>query len=105
MVNVFEFELSYMIMATEASPDRPIHIIHFNDVYNINPTITKDADGNILSITGGAARFKSIIESLSPLNPLILFRFDSDRNMLLEFSPFSSCLTWNKVATSYLPLR
>eukprot|EP01083_Nonionella_stella_P010016 28619_1 len=53
-----------------------INIIHFNDVYNINPVIKKDTDGNIKSISGGAAYFKSFVNMLSPLKPIILFSGD-----------------------------
>jgi len=53
-----------------------VNIVHFNDVYNINPIIKKDGDGNITSICGGASRFKSMLNTLSPLNPIVLFSGD-----------------------------
>ena len=64
-------------MAQEAKNNSDvINIIHFNDVYNINPVIKKDGDGNIKSIKGGASRFKSFINTLSSLKPIILFSGD-----------------------------
>ena len=43
-------------------------IIHFNDVYNIEPS---DRDP-----VGGAARFKTKIKELASKNPLVLFGGD-----------------------------
>ncbi len=62
-----------------------INIIHFNDVYNINPIVKKDADGNITSISGGASRFKSFINTLAPVKPIILFRFVTQLFVLRMF--------------------
>lgn len=45
-----------------------ITILHFNDVYNVNP---RDRDP-----CGGAAKFAHAIKSYSHLNPLILFSGD-----------------------------
>jgi len=59
-----------------ASDANVIHIIHFNDVYNINPIIKKDASGAVTNVIGGAARFQTFINTLSPLKPLILFSGD-----------------------------
>ena len=55
--------------------DNVINIIHFNDVYNINPVVKKDGEGKIISAKGGASRFKTFVNTLSPLKPIILFRF------------------------------
>eukprot|EP01084_Bolivina_argentea_P137137 241514_1 len=64
-------------MSQPAESDTDVlNIIHFNDVYNINPIIKKDGDGNIKSVCGGASRFKSFINTLSPLKPIILFSGD-----------------------------
>jgi len=46
-----------------------ITIVHFNDVYNIQP---RDVEP-----VGGAARFATAIRNLSPLNPLVLFSGDA----------------------------
>ena len=63
----------------EYSPDikdRVINIVHFNDVYDIKPNIKKDGDGNIIRVRGGASRFKSVLNTISPLNPIVLFSGD-----------------------------
>ena len=46
-----------------------IRIIHFNDVYNIEP---RDKEP-----VGGAARFKTAIDSLGDSEPLVLFSGDA----------------------------
>ena len=49
-----------------AKPNKNVlHIVHFNDVYNIE----SNKYGH-----GGAARFATIVNDIKPLNPLILFR-------------------------------
>lgn len=45
-------------------------IIHFNDVYNVDPTSAKEP-------IGGAARFLTAVRSYQHLNPLILFSGDA----------------------------
>ena len=64
-------------MAAVSANNNVINIIHFNDVYNINPVVKKDGSGNITSLKGGASRFKTFVKTLSPLKPIILFRFAS----------------------------
>ncbi|XP_028037737.1 protein 5NUC isoform X2 [Bombyx mandarina] len=44
-------------------------IIHFNDVYNIEPTTTTEP-------VGGALRFSTAVKALQHLNPLVLFSGD-----------------------------
>ena len=46
-----------------------ITILHFNDVYNIEPRETEPV--------GGAARFVTAIKQMSHLNPLVLFSGDA----------------------------
>ena len=46
-----------------------ITILHFNDVYNVEP---KDREP-----VGGAARFATIIKSFLPENPLVFFSGDA----------------------------
>ena len=48
--------------------EKVIHILHFNDVYNINE--------REIEPVGGAARFISAVEKYKHLNPLILFSGD-----------------------------
>ncbi|CAD7014715.1 uncharacterized protein LOC101459616 isoform X1 [Ceratitis capitata] len=49
--------------------DTPLTILHYNDVYNIEPNCGKEP-------VGGAARFCTAIKSFAHLNPLILFSGD-----------------------------
>lgn len=71
-----------------------ITILHFNDVYNVNP---RDRDP-----CGGAAKFAHAIKSYSHLNPMILFSGDI-------FSP--SVCKWlllareSRLATDFPPLE
>ena len=53
---------------TTASKSRQLTILHFNDVYNIEP---RDKEP-----VGGAARFATKVASLRYLNPLIVFSGD-----------------------------
>ncbi|XP_026728619.1 uncharacterized protein LOC113494469 isoform X2 [Trichoplusia ni] len=46
-----------------------VHIVHFNDVYNIEPTTNTEP-------IGGALRFSTAVKSLQHLNPLVLFSGD-----------------------------
>lgn len=50
------------------SSERVIHIIHFNDVYNLHEKEKEPV--------GGAARFITAVESFKHLNPLVLFSGD-----------------------------
>lgn len=45
-------------------------ILHFNDIYNVEPNSSREP-------IGGAARFLTAIKSFSDLNPLILFSGDA----------------------------
>ena len=76
-------------MAKEAKEKaNSITIIHFNDVYNIEP---RDKEP-----VGGAARFKTKTKELAWKNPLVLFSGDA-------LSPSQSMITYRViyVCTSY----
>lgn len=45
-------------------------IIHFNDIYNIEPNSAREP-------IGGAARFLTAVKSFQHLNPLVLFSGDA----------------------------
>lgn len=47
-----------------------LKIIHFNDIYNVEPNSSREP-------VGGAARFLTVIKSFANLNPLILFSGDA----------------------------
>ncbi|XP_065211905.1 trifunctional nucleotide phosphoesterase protein YfkN isoform X2 [Planococcus citri] len=55
-------------MSTSASTCSSITILHFNDVYNVEP---READP-----AGGASKFSHAVKSFSSLNPLVLFSGD-----------------------------
>ena len=65
-----------MAQVADSNAKKVINIVHFNDVYNINPIIKKDGDGNITKVSGGASRFKSVLNTLAPFNPIVLFSGD-----------------------------
>ena len=46
-----------------------VTIVHFNDVYNIEPSDQEPV--------GGAARFATAINQLAPLNPMVVFSGDA----------------------------
>ena len=50
-------------------PSKKLTIIHFNDVYIIEEREKEPV--------GGAARFKTAVDSLSDKNPLVLFSGDA----------------------------
>jgi len=55
-------------------------IIHFNDIYNIEPNLSREP-------IGGAARFLTAIKSFQHLNPLVLFSGDAfSPSMLSTFT-------------------
>jgi 5'-nucleotidase len=62
---------------SESGPLTELTILHFNDVYNIEP---RD-----LEPVGGAARFTSAIKQRAHLNPLVLFSGDAFNPSLSEF--------------------
>lgn len=55
-------------MGSNVKDPTTITILHFNDVYNIEP---REQDP-----VGGAARFKTAVDNLRNLNPLVLFSGD-----------------------------
>lgn len=50
-------------------PSKKLTIVHFNDVYIIEEREREPV--------GGAARFKTVVDSLSDKNPLVLFSGDA----------------------------
>lgn len=54
-------------------------IIHYNDIYNIEPNSSKEP-------IGGAARFLTAIKSFSHLNPLVLFSGDAFSPSMRKYS-------------------
>lgn len=55
-----------------------IVIVHFNDVYNVEPRQSPEP-------IGGAARFCTAVKSLQHLNPLILFSGDAFSPSMCKF--------------------
>lgn len=55
--------------ASSTPEDRPLTIVHFNDVYNIEEREKEPV--------GGAARFKTKVDSLKEFKPLVLFSGDA----------------------------
>lgn len=53
-------------------------IIHFNDVYNVEPR-------NGLEPVGGAARFCAAVKSFQHLQPLVLFSGDAFSPSMCEY--------------------
>ena len=62
-------------MANSAEKAEHMTIIHFNDVYNIEPirNLKKLKDGESI---GGAARFTTKVKELARKEPLVLFSGD-----------------------------
>lgn len=48
---------------------QPIHIVHFNDVYEVRENEKKE-------VCGGADRFATLVHSFKDKNPLVLFSGD-----------------------------
>lgn len=63
-------------------------ILHFNDIYNVEPNSSREP-------IGGAARFLTAIKSFENLNPLILFSGDA-------FSPSIRELTYYHNSIQYI---
>ena len=59
------------IMASTEEKAKHLTIIHFNDVYNIEPTKDKG------EFVGGAARFTTKVKELAKKEPLVLFSGDA----------------------------
>lgn len=55
-----------------------LNIIHFNDIYNVEPNSAREP-------VGGAARFLTAIKSFDHLNPLILFSGDAFSPSIRKF--------------------
>jgi len=58
-----------MSESAETAAGTTINIVHFNDVYNIEPGIQEPV--------GGAARFVTAVRQLADLNPLVMFSGDA----------------------------
>ena len=56
-------------LSSLSSTFKQITLIHFNDVYNIEPREKEPV--------GGASRFKTALETLSDKNPMVLFSGDA----------------------------
>jgi 5'-nucleotidase len=54
-----------------------VTILHYNDVYNIEP--------RVMEPVGGAARFCAAVKSFSHLNPLVLFSGDIFSPSMCEY--------------------
>lgn len=77
-ISIIAFLLLSILSCATAKPERHFTIIHFNDIYQLEPT-----NGGK---TGGAARVKTIIDGLSQEDPLVLFSgdlFGSSQNALV----------------------
>lgn len=59
-----------------------ITILHYNDVYNVDATSTREP-------IGGAARFLTAVKSFSHLDPLILFSGDAFSPSMRKFLRFT----------------
>lgn len=57
------------LLQNMSDPKRPLTILHYNDVYNVESNSSVEP-------VGGAARFCTAIKSLADENPLILFSGD-----------------------------
>lgn len=57
-----------------------LNIIHFNDVYNVEPNSTREP-------CGGVARFLTAIKTFDHLNPLILFSGDAFSPSIRKLTP------------------
>lgn len=67
---MLDTEFGHIDMTTNIKiDDEMFTILHFNDVYNIEPNSTSEP-------VGGAARFCTAIKSFHTLQPLILFSGD-----------------------------
>lgn len=64
-------------------------IIHFNDIYNVEPNSSREP-------IGGAARFLTAIKTFAHLNPLVLFSGDAFSPSIRKFNSekFSAPNAW-----------
>ena len=71
--------------------EKSITILHFNDVYNIEPQVTQEPQG-------GAARMSQYVKSVKDLNPLVLFSGDAfNPSLSKDFCLFLVSFTWSGV--------
>ena len=53
----------------QSTDKQPIHIVHFNDVYEVR-------ENEKSHVCGGADRFKTLVDQFQDKNPLVLFSGD-----------------------------
>uniref|UniRef100_A0A1A9X3Q6 5'-Nucleotidase C-terminal domain-containing protein n=1 Tax=Glossina brevipalpis TaxID=37001 RepID=A0A1A9X3Q6_9MUSC len=66
---ISQLEKSKILMKMTESTDKPLTILHYNDVYNVDPTTEVEP-------IGGAARFCTAMKTFKDEDPLILFSGD-----------------------------
>lgn len=65
-----QLEKTKKLLKMTEGEDKPLTILHYNDVYNIESMAETEP-------IGGAARFATAIKSYAHLNPLVLFSGDA----------------------------
>lgn len=60
----------HLVIGIFAGRMSQLSILHFNDIYNVEPNSTREP-------IGGAARFLTAVKSFNHLNPLVLFSGDA----------------------------
>jgi len=65
-----QLEKTKKLLKMTEGEDKPLTILHYNDVYNIESMAETEP-------VGGAARFATAIKSFAHLNPLVLFSGDA----------------------------
>jgi len=65
-----QLEKTKKLLKMTEGEDKPLIILHYNDVYNIESMAETEP-------VGGAARFATAIKSFAHLNPLVLFSGDA----------------------------
>lgn len=66
----FFLSLFFLFSQTQLIMAHSLTIIHYNDIYNVEPNPSREP-------VGGAARFLTAVKSFQHLNPLILFSGDA----------------------------
>ncbi|KMY92833.1 uncharacterized protein Dsimw501_GD10747, isoform A [Drosophila simulans] len=75
-----QLEKTKKLLKMTEGEDKPLTILHYNDVYNIESMAETEP-------VGGAARFATAIKSFAHLNPLVLFSGDAfSPSMLSTFT-------------------
>lgn len=99
---ITQLEKSKILLKMSDQDKKPLTILHYNDVYNVDTTTEVEP-------IGGAARFCTAIRTFESDNPLVLFSgdifspsmckyyVDSLKKMIsLEYSSFSCCCCCSK---------